>query len=273
MRTTDVRAAAGPADWDAIADGYDRYVLPAQAPLAEQALARAGVRAGERLLDVAAGPGGLSLAAARLGARVLATDFSPAMVDRFVAHARAEALDARARVMDAHALDIEDDSFDVTASQFGVTLVADRSRALAEMMRVTRPGGRVLVVAYGPPRATDVLQYFVGALRTVVPGLAWPADEPPGVSDAWALRRALEDAGLVDVRVDGEAERLTFASGEAVWRWFVHSSPLARRLAADLDDDRRAMVREVLDGMVRDACGDGTSVMLTNAVHIATGRK
>lgn len=145
--------AAPPDAWDAIAEGYDRYVAPQEVDLATEALRLVGLRPGERFLDVAAGTGGLSLPAARLGARVLATDWSAAMIERFEARVREAGLSqAEGRVMDCHALDLPNDSFDVTGSQFGVMLVPDQPRALREMVRVTKPGGRVLVIAYGPSR-------------------------------------------------------------------------------------------------------------------------
>src|SRR5512144_247126 len=147
--TTEEHAAPRSA-WDAIAEGYDRYVAPQEVDLANEGLRLAGLRPGERFLDVAAGTGGLSLPAARLGAQVLATDWSPAMIERFNARVREEGLrDAEGRVMDCHALDLPADSFDVTGSQFGVMLVPDQPRALREMVRVTKPGGRVLLIAYG----------------------------------------------------------------------------------------------------------------------------
>ena len=71
--TTEDHAATQEA-WDAIAEGYDRHVAPQELNLANEALRLAGLAPGERFLDVAAGPGGLSLPAARLGAQVLATD-------------------------------------------------------------------------------------------------------------------------------------------------------------------------------------------------------
>src|SRR6185503_14857855 len=112
-------------------------------------------------LDVAAGPGGLSLPAARLGAKVVATDWSPAMIARLEARAREEGLaDVSGRVMDCHALEIDDETFDLTGSQFGVMLVPDQPLALREMARVTRPGGRVLVIAYGQPAELEFLGFF-----------------------------------------------------------------------------------------------------------------
>jgi 2-polyprenyl-3-methyl-5-hydroxy-6-metoxy-1,4-benzoquinol methylase len=67
--------------WDAIATGYDRHVAPQEIDLANEALRLVGLEPGERFLDVAAGTGGLSLPAARLGAQVLATDWSAAMLE------------------------------------------------------------------------------------------------------------------------------------------------------------------------------------------------
>src|SRR6185436_4640377 len=92
VTTTSEQHAAPPEAWDAIAEGYDLYVAPQEAELANEALRLVGLKAGERFLDVAAGTGGLSFPAARLGALVLATDWSPAMIDRFQARGRAEGL-------------------------------------------------------------------------------------------------------------------------------------------------------------------------------------
>jgi Methyltransferase domain len=86
---------------------------------------------------------------------ILAVDWSPKMIEHFNAPARAEGLDAEGRVMDCHALDLPDDTYDVTGSQFGVMLVPDQPQALREMVRVTKPGGRVPLIAYGNPRASS----------------------------------------------------------------------------------------------------------------------
>jgi 2-polyprenyl-3-methyl-5-hydroxy-6-metoxy-1,4-benzoquinol methylase len=85
----DTRAA-----WDAIAPGYDRTNTPTQMWLGNEGLRRAGLAAGERFLDVAAGSGALSIPAGRLGAHVLAVDQSPVMLDLLRARARKEGLDS-----------------------------------------------------------------------------------------------------------------------------------------------------------------------------------
>ena len=264
--------------WDAIAEGYDRYVAPQEIELATEALALVGLAPGERFLDVAAGPGGLSLPAARLGAEVTATDWSPAMIERFEARARAEGHGtAVGRVMDCHDLDFADDTFDVSGSLFGVMLVPDQERALRELVRVTKPGGRVVLIAYGPPDELEFLRLFVGALHAVVPDFQGIPDDPPPLefqaADPQVLGRRLTDAGLRHVEVVASAERNAFRSGRELWDWLINSNPIAGVLVGDLDDGQRAPLVQVLDGLIRERRdGDGPAV-LSNAVNIGIGRK
>src|SRR5215207_974172 len=162
--------------WNAIAALYDEHVAPGESDLAIAGLRLAGLQAGDTFLDVAAGTGGLSLPPARCGATVLATDWAPKMIEHFNARAGAEGLDAVGRVMDCHALDIADNTYDLTGSQFGVMLVPDQAQALREMVRVTKPGGRVLLIAYGNPDEVEALHFFVGAVQAVVPEFEGPAE-------------------------------------------------------------------------------------------------
>jgi ubiquinone/menaquinone biosynthesis C-methylase UbiE len=270
--------AAPPEAWDAIAEGYDRYVAPQEVELANEALRLVGLEPGERFLDVAAGPGGLSLPAARLGARVLATDWSPAMIERFQARVRQEGLrEAEGLVMDCHALDLPDDSFDVTGSLFGVMLVADQARALREMVRVTKSGGRVLVITYGFPAELEFLQLFISALKAVAPEFPGLPDDPPPlefqVSDPGVLRRRLTDAGLKDVRIERTAERPKFGSGQEMWDWVLHGNPIPGVLTAELTEEKRSRLVRVLDGMVRERAGTNGRAVLTNAVNVGIGTK
>lgn len=284
MTTTDGEAAATeehaapPEAWDAIAKGYDRHVAPQEVDLANEALGLVGLEPGERFLDVAAGTGGLSLPAARLGAQVLATDWSAAMIERFEERVRDEGLrQAEGRVMDCHALDLPDDSFDVTGSQFGVMLVPDQPRALSEMVRVTKPGGRVLTIAYGFPVELEFLQLFLGALKAVAPEFPGLPDDPPPlefqVSDPEVLRSRLTEAGLRNVRVEQTAERPTFASGQEMWDWVLYGNPIPGMVIADLGltEDQQARLRQILDGMLRERAGRDGRARLTNRVNIGIG--
>jgi ubiquinone/menaquinone biosynthesis C-methylase UbiE len=269
--------AAPPEAWDAIAEGYDRYVAPQEADLAKEALRLVGLEPGERFLDVAAGPGGLGLPAARLGAQVLAIDWSSEMIARFQERAHEEGLQAEGRVMDCHALDLPDDSFDVTGSQFGVMLVPDQPRALREMVRVTKPGGRVLVIAYGSPDEFEALQLFVGALTAVAPDFPGLPDDPPPLefqlSDPAVVRQRLSAAGLRDVRVERTAERPAFSSGREMRDWMLYGNPIPGMLLADLAEQQRARLVQILDGVLRERAGTDGRAVLANSVNIGIGTK
>jgi SAM-dependent methyltransferase len=264
--------------WDAIAALYDEHVAPGESELATAGLRLAGLRAGDSFLDVAAGPGGLSLPAARLGAKVLATDWSPRMVEHFNARAAAEGLDAEGRVMDCHALDIPDDSYDVTGSQFGVMLVPDQAQALREMVRVTKPGGHVLLIAYGDPADFEALHFFVSAVQAVVPEFEGPPEDEPllefQVADPDVLRRRLVDAGLTDVVVDtSNQERISVRTGQELWDWTIGGNPIPGQLVADLTDRQRQDIVRVLDGMIRERSGANGSLELSAPLNIGVGTK
>lgn len=264
--------------WDSIAVMYDERVAPGESELATAGLRLAGLKAGDKFLDVAAGTGGLSLPAARLGAKVLATDWSPKMIERFNARASEEGLDAEGRVMDCHALDIPDDRYDVTGSQFGVMLVPDQAQALREMVRVTKPGGRVLIIAYGDPGEFEALHVFISAVQAVVPDFEGPAEDEPmlefQVADPDVLRRRLIDAGLADVSIDTtNQERITVLTGQQLWDWTLGSNPIPTSLVADLSERQREDVIQVLDGMVSERSGGNSAAVLTAPLNIGVGRK
>jgi SAM-dependent methyltransferase len=276
--TANHEESAPAAAWDQIAAAYATFVEPGEEPVSSAALRLVGLTRDESFLDVAAGPGGLALAAARLGATVLATDWAPAMVAQFHARIRTEGLgNAGARVMDAHALDIEDDSFDVTGSQFGVMLVPDQPRALREMVRVTKPGGRVVLVAYGSPAGFEALQFFVAALRAVDPTFEGLPDPPPlefQVSEPDTLRDRLTRAGLSGVTVDtSHRERLEFHSGQECWTWMRSSNPIVDMILSEISEPDQATAREVLDGMIRERAGHAATAVLSAPLNIGWGQK
>jgi ubiquinone/menaquinone biosynthesis C-methylase UbiE len=236
--------------WNAIAAGYDRTNTPSQMWLGNEGLRRAGLRPGMRFLDVAAGSGALSIPAARLGARVLATDLSPAMLELLERRARDEGLSIETRVMDGHRLALDDDSFDLAGSQFGVMLFPDMPKGIAELARVVRPGGRVLVTAYADPHRIEFLGVFVTAVQAAVPGFEGPPMDPVPLpfqlQDPERLRQELANAGLEAVSVETITEETRFDSGEHLWDWLVHSNPIVGEILGELDlsDEQAAAVRE-----------------------------
>jgi ubiquinone/menaquinone biosynthesis C-methylase UbiE len=140
-----------------------------------EALAEAAdVRAGDRVLDVAAGNGNATLAAARRFAQVTSTDYVPHLLDKGAARARAEGLDVEFKVADAEALPFQDSSFDVVLSTFGVMFTPEPRRAAREMLRVVRSGGRIGMANWTPEGFIGELFRVVGAHVPPPAGLQSP---------------------------------------------------------------------------------------------------
>jgi SAM-dependent methyltransferase len=140
----------------------------------EQLCETVDVRAGDRVLDVAAGNGNATLAAAHRFARVTSTDYVPALLERGRARAEAEGLAVTFEVADAEALPYPDDSFDVVLSTFGVMFAPNQRRAAQEMLRVCRPGGRIGLASWTPSGFVGEMLRGVGRHVPPIPGLASP---------------------------------------------------------------------------------------------------
>lgn len=160
MGCLDMREFENPDHWNAAATHYEKTAHPFTTLYAEAALARVPLTPESRVLDVAAGTGALALAAARTGAQVVATDFSPGMVARIAA---AGMPNIEPRVMDGQALGLPDGGFDAVFSIFGVIMFPDWRKGLAEMARVTRPGGRGVVATWQDRGAATFL--LLGQIR------------------------------------------------------------------------------------------------------------
>ncbi len=260
--------------WDAIAPGYDEYVTPTHTRLANAALDHLDIGPSTRFLDVAAGSGALGFAAAQRGAQVLATDLSPGMIERLHDNAQKRGLtNLTGQVMDGHDLDLSDGSVDASGSMFGVMLFPDLPRGLREMARVTRPGGQVLMVTFGPPSGIEFLGFFMAAARRVNPNFAGlPMDPPPlpfQVSDPAKLERAMVDAGLSSVRMDTAIETQEYESAAQLWSWLASSNPIGAKLTGSMPPDRADSVRGVLDEMLHERSGGSGAAHLTFPINIA----
>lgn len=133
------------------------------------------LRAGERVLDVAAGNGNATLAAARRFAEVTSTDYVAALLDKGAKRAAAEELKVKFQIADAEELPFSDESFDVVLSTFGAMFTPDHARPAREMLRVARSGGRVGLANWTPEGFIGQLFRIVGAYLPPPAGLRSPA--------------------------------------------------------------------------------------------------
>lgn len=133
------------------------------------------LRAGERVLDVAAGNGNATLAAARRWTEVTSTDYVPALLERGRARASAEGLPVQFEPADAENLQFGDAQFDVVMSTFGVMFTPDQEKAAAEMARVCKPGGRIGLANWTPSSFIGELFKLMGRYLPPPAGVKSPA--------------------------------------------------------------------------------------------------
>ncbi|HEY2187513.1 MAG TPA: class I SAM-dependent methyltransferase [Caldimonas sp.] len=172
--TTDLVALKGrqQAAW---ASG-DYAVIGTTLQIVGESLAEAcDLRTDERVLDVAAGNGNATLAAARRGCRVTSTDYVAALLDRGAERAAAERLEVKFQQADVEALPFADASFDAVVSTFGVMFAPDHAKSAAEMTRVCRPGGRIGLANWTPDGFIGQLFKTLGKHIAPPPGVQSPA--------------------------------------------------------------------------------------------------
>lgn len=265
--------------WEKVAIGYDRTNTPTQMWLGNEGLRRAGLRAGMSFLDVAAGSGALSIPAARLGARVLATDQSPVMLELLSDRARREDLRIETRVMDGHALELDDNSFDMAGSQFGVMLFPDMPKGISEMVRIVKPNGRVLMTVYGDPHKIEFFGFFVEALQSVRPDFDGPPMDPLPLpfqlQDPEKLRQEMIKAGLKDVSIETITETTAFQTGTDLWDWLVSSNPIVEMVvdSLSLTTEETSITQQTLEQRVRERSGGSGPAALTSPINIGIGTK
>jgi SAM-dependent methyltransferase len=134
----------------------------------------ADIRAGETVLDVAAGNGNATLAAARRLARVTSTDYVPALLDKGRLRAAAEGLEVEFRVADAENLPFPAGAFDVALSTFGVMFAPDHVRSSGELLRAVRDGGRIGLASWTPDSFIGQLFKTIGKYVPPPAGLMSP---------------------------------------------------------------------------------------------------
>jgi SAM-dependent methyltransferase len=225
--------------FDVPADFYGRFMGRFSEPLAAKFAELADVRTGQRALDVGCGPGALTAElVARLGAGAVdAIDPSAS----FVAAVRARLPGVDARAGAAEHLPFPDDAFDVTLAQLVVHFMADPVAGLAEMARVTRPGGVVAACVWDHAGGTGPLAAFWQAVHDLDPA----ARDESGLAGAREghLARLGEAAGLSHIESSSLTVTVLFETFADWWEPFTLGVGPAGEYVAGLDQGRRATLR------------------------------
>ncbi len=227
------------------------------------------IRSGQKVLDVAAGNGNVSLAAARRWCDVVATDYVPALLDRARERAAAERLDIEFREADAEALPFADGRFDVVVSTFGVMFTPDQDRAAAELLRVCRRGGKIGLANWTP-------EGFIGQLfKTIGKHLPPPAGaRSPAL---WGTRARIAELFEPHAASVKSAQRNFVFRYRSPAHWIeifrTYYGPLLKAFAA-LEPARRETLQNDLEALIDrfNRSGDGTMVVPSEYLEIVITR-
>lgn len=216
------------------------------------------LRSGQKVLDVAAGNGNVSLAAARRWCEVTSTDYVPSLLDRGKARAAAENLKLVFKDADAEALPFADASFDAVVSTFGVMFTPDQDTAASELMRVCRRGGKIGLANWTP-------QGFIGQLfKTLGKYLPPPASaKSPAL---WGTKERLTElfgAGAASIHAEARDFMFRYRSPAHFIDVFkTYYGPLLKAVTA-LDEDKRASLLADIEALIGrlNRADDGTMVV------------
>lgn len=215
------------------------------------------IRAGWRVLDVAAGNGNASLAAARRWCRVVSTDYVPSLLDTGKLRARAEGYEIDFQVADAEALPFADATFDAALSTFGIMFAPDQQRAAAEMLRVVRPGGKLGLASWTPESFVGRIFKLIGKYIPPAPGM-----RPPF---RWGTEEGLAELfpGAQAIKTHKRMCTFRHLSAEAWLEMFrTFYGPMNRTFAALDSENQAAFQAEILALMSEmNRSGDETLVL------------
>jgi ubiquinone/menaquinone biosynthesis C-methylase UbiE len=245
---------------DAAAEGWSHGAderVQFLSPITEMMLDMAGLEPGRRVIDVAAGTGEQTLLAARrvgTTGRVVATDVSAAMlgVAAEAAH-QAGLTNVETLVMDARQLDLEGDSFDAAISRLALMLIPERAKALAEIHRVLRPGGRLAAIVISSAETNPLVNLPMEVARRYA-GLPSEVLMDPGffaLGDPRLLQRAYEQAGFRDVAVHVVPHRRRFPSLAAALQNRRDSLPEIGTLTTGLSHASREAMWDEIEACIR----------------------
>ena len=228
------------------------------------------VRAGSRVLDVAAGNGNATLAAARRWCEVTSTDYVASLLDAGRARAQAEGLAVQFQEADAEALPFADASFDIVMSTFGVMFTPDHDKAAAELLRVCKPGGKIGLANWTP-------ESFIGQLFKTIGKYIPP---PAGVKSPamWGTQAHIEALfGSGPKKIVASSRDFTFryrspAHFVDVFRTFY--GPVNKAFSALEGETRAAFLHDLMNLIEsRNRSGDATLVLPSEYLEVVVERR
>jgi ubiquinone/menaquinone biosynthesis C-methylase UbiE len=228
------------------------------------------LRSGARVLDVAAGNGNATLAAARRWCDVTSTDYVPALLDSGRARAQADGFTIQFQQADAENLPFPDASFDAVVSTFGVMFTPDQEKAASELARVCKPGGRIGLANWTPESFIGQVFRTIGKYVPPLPGVKSPA--------LWGTKARLEELfGEVARQVGTTSRQFTFRYRSPT-HWLevfrTYYGPMNKTFGALNPEKQAAITLDLLALMeCHNRSGDRTLVLPSEYLEVVIERK
>jgi SAM-dependent methyltransferase len=239
-------------------------------PVAEHVVSLAGLRPGERVVDLATGTGNAALLAARKGAVVTGLDAAPRLIDVARERASDEGIQASFVVGDLGALPFQDGSFDVALSIFGLIFASDPEQAFAEMIRVLKVTGRALLSVWVPAGPIDAMVGTFGRAMAAATGsardrFAW--HDPEAVGDLAARQDAHLRVHDGLLRITAESPEAYFAANEQLHPMSIAARPILERAGG------YSQVREQALAILRDGNEDPEAFRVSTPYRVIEIRR
>ena len=268
-------------DWGSAAKGWHDWqelIVSATAGVSRRLVEIAGIQAGDRVLDVAAGSGEPALTAAQVvgpQGEIVATDISPEMLAYARERAAAAGIDNVEFIeADASSLDFPPESFDAALSRWGIIFEPEAEAAAGRIRRFLKPGGRMAISSWGPPERVPMLAVPMRTVMTRLnvspppPGTPGPLSRPTSE----AIAGILEGGGFSDIRVEQLEVELEWDSPEEFARYTREIAPPITALLANHPADVREATWAAVVEAVRPHTDANGRLQLANLALLATGR-
>jgi len=272
--TSEQKIIDTPGNWDIASQGYASNIAPyMMEPFAAEIIHRLDVDHQANVLEVAAGSGALTLALSKRVKSLLATDFSPKMLEILgerISDAGIE--NTELELMDGQALEIDNASFDRAACSFGIMLFPERHKGFSELVRVLRPQGKAVVCAWAGPDKFEAFGLFMEGIQKAFPDFPKPEKPLPvfSLSDPVSFKEQMEAAGFMNVEVEFVAKTLVIESFDTLWGMLTIGAPPVKILFDQVGDEGIVRIREAMFEIIDKRYGS-EPISLTNVATMGYG--
>lgn len=264
---------ASPDPWTLVAEGYQESTRLYLELFSRSGLEMVSYDAETEVVDVACGPGTTSLLLAPQVKRVACVDFAEGMLAQLQRNlTEAGVTNVECHHADGQSLPFDDGCFDLGVSMFGLMFFPSRAQGFAELFRVLRPGGQVLVSSWAPLERSSAMRLLFGALKAADPTRPEPQADITSLENPEVFERELRDAGFSEVTVQAVEHFMEVQSVEELWQQLVRGAAPMALLRQKLGEPEWARQEAIALDYLREKLTD-LPTRVTSTAYLGVGRR